>query len=270
MIGPGVRVAWPFRVWLAAEVFFGLAAVLSVGRAPAETATNFAWPIQPVVMAAVLGAFYFAVMITFVLAVSARRWEMIRVLVIPAAIFTSIELLATLLHWDKFSEGTAPFNLWLASYALPPAIYLAAYVWHQRRAGKPAYDNPLPPWIRIVFIVVGALLTIDAAVAFVHPTYFSESFPWALTPLTTRVLCGFLIALGTILLSAARENDTARVRVVSPIFALLLPAALVQMARYWDQVDTGNFRFWTTVAILAVVWVGGVYIAWGNWRETLG
>lgn len=270
MSRPGTPVARPFRVWLAVEVLFGVAAIVSVGRAPADTATNFAWPIQPVVMAAVLGGFYLAVAPTFVVATTVKRWEMVRVLVLPAAVFTTAELVATIVHWDKFSVGTAPFDLWLASYLLPPPIYVAAYLWHQRRAGPPSHDNPLPTGLRRVLVVGGGLLTAEAAFAFASPTYLSRAFPWPLTPLTTRVLCGFLLAVGTLLLSIARENDRDRVRVVTPTLVLLLPAVGLQMARYWDQVDTSCFRLWTTVGYLALVFACGVYLARGGWRETLG
>ena len=210
MTRPGTRVAWPFRVWLGAEVLFGVFAVLSVGVSPADTAENFAWPIQPVVMAAAFGALYASVAPTFVVAMLARRWEMIRVLVVPAALFTSAELLATILHWDKFSVGTAPFNLWLASYLLPPPVYVGAYLWHQRRATPPTFDRPLPSWLRIALLVLGGLLSVESVVGFAFPRYFVSSFPWALTPLTTRVLCGFLLAIGAILLSIARENHRDR------------------------------------------------------------
>ena len=53
MTTKSLAIAFPLRAWLAVEVLFGVAAVLAVGLAPADTATNFAWPIQPVVMAAV-------------------------------------------------------------------------------------------------------------------------------------------------------------------------------------------------------------------------
>lgn len=244
------RVAWPFRLWLGAELFFAVAALLSVGVEPADTENNFAWPIQPVVMAALLGAFYMAVAPMFVLALATRRWEMVRVIVIPAAVFTTAELAATILHWDKFSVGTFPFNLWLASYVLPPPIYVAAYVWHQRHATPPTYDNPLPKRLRLTLAIVGGLLALEAAAAFIYPRYLSDAFPWALTPLTTRVLSGFLVVVGLLILSVARENDRDRVRVVAPTFVLLLPAAAVQMARYRDQVDTGSFRFWTMLVYL--------------------
>ena len=98
----------------------------------------------------------------------------------------------------------------------------------------------------------------------------ADEFPWALTPLTARVLCGFLLAVGTILLSVARENDRDRVRVVTPTLVVLLPAVGLQMARYWDQVDTGSLRLWTTVAYLVLVCACGLYLARGSWRETLG
>lgn len=67
----------------------------------------------------------------------------------------------------------------------------------------------------------------------------------------------------------ARENDRDRVRVIAPTLVLLLPCAALQTSRYWDQVDTGNVRFWTTLAYLAVVFVCGLVLARGNWRDTL-
>ncbi|MEP7189234.1 MAG: hypothetical protein ABI901_08600, partial [Roseiflexaceae bacterium] len=77
----GTSIAWPLRVWLAVEVLFGVAAVLAIGIAPADTKTNFAWPIQPVVMAAVLGGFYITSAPLFLLPLFAKRWEMIRVMI---------------------------------------------------------------------------------------------------------------------------------------------------------------------------------------------
>ena len=77
-------IAFPLRAWLAVEVLFGVGAVLAVGLAPADTATNFAWPIQPVVMAAVLGAFYITSAPLFLFPLLAKRWEMDRVMILPA------------------------------------------------------------------------------------------------------------------------------------------------------------------------------------------
>src|SRR5437763_484535 len=125
----GTPITLPLRAWLFVEVLFGLGAITSIGLFPADTKTNFAWPIQPVVMAAALGAFYFASAPALVWALFARTWESVRVIVLPAIAFTTVELLATFLHWDKFSVGTVPFYVWFASYLLPPPIFAGLYLW---------------------------------------------------------------------------------------------------------------------------------------------
>lgn len=265
----GFRVARPFRVWLAVEVFFGLSALSTLLRFPDETATRFAWPITPTVMAAVLGGLYFSLSPVLVLVFAAKRWEMIRVIVLPAVVFTSAELVATLVHWDKFSVGTLPFNVWLASYILPPPIYVVGYFWHQRRAKGEQRQEPLPPSLRTLVLALGAFLTADSLFAFANPSWFTRSFPWQLTPLTARVLAGWLLLLGTVLLSIGGENDRSHVRLVSPFLILLLPLFAIQTIRYRDQVDASSPRLWIALVLFAVVGGIGVYLARGSWRESL-
>ena len=123
MTSQGTAITLPLRAWLVVEVLFGVAAVLAIGIAPGNTETNFAWPIKPVVMAAVLGGFYITSAPLFLFPLFAKRWEMIRVMILPAVLFSSLQLVATILHWDKFSVGTIPFYVWFASYILPPPIF---------------------------------------------------------------------------------------------------------------------------------------------------
>lgn len=68
------------------------------------------------------------------MAVFVRRWELVRVFVLPGMVFTATKLLVTVLHWDRFAVGTGPFNIWFASYLLPPPLFAACWVWQQRRA----------------------------------------------------------------------------------------------------------------------------------------
>ena len=267
--GDSTPIARPFRVWLWVEVLFGLAAISVLGLRPDETATRFAWHIQPDVTAAALGGLYIATAPVLVLQASARRWEMIRVFVLPAVAFTAVELLATLLHLDKFSVGTLPFNVWVASYILPPIIFPLGYLYHQRRAGRPVPRTPLPKGLRAVLLVVGALWTISALVGFVFPAYLTNSFPWPLTPLTARVLAGWEIALATLLLSMARENDRDRVRLASPLLILALPAVGLQVSRFAGQVDFGHPRIWIIVSLFSFLLVLGAHLASGNWRRSL-
>src|SRR5437868_9753408 len=156
----------PLRIWLLVEVLFGLGAITSITLFPADTKTNFAWPIQPVVMAAVIGAFYLATAPILVLALFARYWESIRVIVLPAIAFTTVELLATFLHWDKFSVGTVPFYVWFASYLLPPPIFGVLYLWQQRHAVRPTFHYPLPALLRQLLFGLGGILTVVAIITF--------------------------------------------------------------------------------------------------------
>lgn len=265
----GTTVARPYRLWLWIEVLFGLAAISVVGVSPDETATRFAWHIEPEVMAAALGGLYMATVPVLVLQAVARKWEMIRVFVLPALAFTTAELVATLLHLDRFSVGTLPFNVWLASYVLPPGIFLLAYIYHQRRADSRTTGSPLPRALQLALLWVGALWTISAIVGFAFPSYFTRSFPWPLTPLTARVLSGWEIAIGTLLMSMAWENDRDRVRLVTPLLMLALPAVGLQVARFAGQVDFGHPRLWIGVALFSFVLVVGVYLARGSWRNSL-
>ena len=267
----GTAIAWPLRLWLAIEVLFGVAAVMAIGLSPADTATNFAWPIQPVVMAAVLGGFYITSAPLFLLPLFARHWEMIRVMIWPAILFTTIQLIATFLHWDRFSVGTVPFYVWFASYLLPPPIFVAAYLWHQRKASaRPSEaDSTLPIWLKRMLLILGGFLAVGAALVFMFPALLIPVFPWQLTPLTARSLSGWLMAVGTLLLAIFFENDRTRARLATPMLILLLPALLLQMLRYPDQVNWGNPVLWIGMILFAIVGFCGLYLAKGSWRKAL-
>jgi hypothetical protein len=253
------------------EVLFGVAAVLAIGLAPGNTKTNFAWPIQPVVMAAVLGGFYITSAPLFLLPLLAKRWEMIRVMILPAALFSSLQLVATFLHWDKFSVGTFPFYVWFASYILPPPIFIGAYVWYQRKAasGPAAADASLPVWVNWLLVICGSGLTIGATLFFIFPGLLIPMFPWQLTPLTARSLCAWLIAVGTIMLSMSRENGRTRAMLATPMLILLLPVLLIQMLRYAGEVNWGSPVLWFSLILFAIIGFCGLYVANGSWREAL-
>src|SRR5947209_20458721 len=106
------------------------------------------------------------------------------------------------------------------------------------RGGPPLTKRQnLPPRLRTVLLVIGAFLTADSLFAFVDPAWFTKSFPWHLTPLTARVLAGWLLLVGTLLLSISRENNRNRVRLASPFLLLLLPLFAIQTLRYHGEVD---------------------------------
>lgn len=263
-------IGWPLRLWFVVELFFAISATIAVGLRPAATATNFAWTIKPEVTAALFGAFYAATAPVVFLVLFARAWENVRVFVLPGAAFTLAQLIVTFVHWDRFAVWTGPFNIWFASYLLPPPVFLACYWWQQRRAAPVRTDDPLPRWTRWGLWIVGGLLTLEALLTLVFPAWLASWAPWRITPLNARAAGGYFLLLGLMMLSMARENDRDRVRVASPLLVLALPFALFQLNRFAEQVDWRHPRLAIVGLLLAATCVLGLSLARGDWRRTLG
>jgi hypothetical protein len=249
---------WPLRVWMGVEVFFGVAAILTIFLRPQFTATNFAWPIKPDVMAATLGAFYLASAIIFVLPLFARHWQNVRVMIIPVACFSTAMLIATVLHWDKFSVGSRPFYVWFASYVLPPPIFLGLYWQHQRRSIAVGAEvlYRLPSWVQRFLCCNGLGVTAIAVVLYLFPAILIAIAPWKFTPLTTRTLCGWLIGIGLIQLWMAWENDWHRIKLGTTMLLVLPFTLVIQLLRFSPEVQWHNFILWVflvDVALTAIV-----------------
>lgn len=248
-----VQVWWPLRVWLGVEVFFGLASSAAIFLNPGGSLANFAWPIKPDVMAATLGAIYFSTLFTLVPSVFIGVWQNVRVLVLPGAIFTTALLIATLLHWDRFSTTTIPFYVWFASYLLPPPVFAGMYWWHQRWSSPVGahIEHPLPGALRTFLLVNGLVLTAFIAVAFVLPSILQQIAPWTFTPLTTRAFCGLVSLASLLQICMAWENDVTRSRIAAPML-LAFPFALgIQLFRFSAEVQWTNPALW--VFLLDVV-----------------
>jgi hypothetical protein len=94
-------------------------------------------------------------------------------------------------------------------------------------------------------------------------------FPWKLTPLTARSLCGWLMIIGALMLSIFRENDRTRSRLASPMLILILPALLLQLARFAGQVNWSSPVLWLGLLLFALVGFSGLVLANGSWRDAL-
>jgi hypothetical protein len=239
-------ISLPLRIWLGVEVLFGIASIGAVFARPEATATNFAWTINPTVMAATFGAFYLSVGLLFVLGVVARRWQQVRAVSIPAAVFTAFMLLTTVLHWDKFAVGTIPFYVWFASYLLPPPIFALLYGWHQQRSAPvgTGRSQPLSQPIRRFFLINGLGLASLALLIYGFPVLIMAIAPWKFTPLTARTLCGWLIGVGLLEAWIAWEGDWQRVKIGTTMLVILPFALMFQLMRFYAEVQWGNIPLW--------------------------
>jgi hypothetical protein len=251
-------VAWPLRAWFIAEIFFAVASSWAIFVAPQSTASNFAWPIQPAVTAALFGAIYLSALPLMVAGFFTRIWERVRVIVLPAAVFTAVMLLPTLLHLDKFATGSVAFTIWLASYVLPPPVFVACYVWQQMRSQRVGSGivAPLPKLERSFLFANGATLMAFSTAVMLFPAILQAIAPFTFTPLTARAFAGYITLVALLQISMACENDWPRSRLATVLLIPLPFAILFQLVRFGNQVQWSNVALW--IFLLDVILVAAL------------
>src|SRR5881397_1503166 len=144
-LATGLR--WLLRVETAVVLLAGVP--LFVGSQ--QTDQYFAWTIRPPLTAAVLGALYWSAVPFVFLSAREREWAYARMAVPGVLVFTTLGLIATVLHADRFHFTSPVFVAravawaWLAIYVLVPPITAILLVSQLRRArGDPARSRPLP------------------------------------------------------------------------------------------------------------------------------
>ena len=138
---PGMR-----RLLVVAAVLVFLAGV-QLFLFPLRTATYFAWTVLPPMTAVFLGAAYWSSMVFEASAARARVWADARISVPTVFVFTTLTLVATLVHRDKFHFGAEnPFStrlvtwIWLGIYVVVPILMVVLAVVQIRQTR----DRPAP------------------------------------------------------------------------------------------------------------------------------
>jgi hypothetical protein len=174
---------------------------------PTRTAQLFAWPIQPPMTAMFMGASYANGAVFFGAVAFGRRWHRVWAPHLGVGLFASCLLIATVLHWDRFTHGHPVFWAWVAVYALAPILVPLAW-WRNRREdpGTPEPGEPLVPLaLRRAWLIPGVLFLVAALAAFVSPAWLISLWPWKASPLTVRVMMSFYSMLGVAVVAVQRE-----------------------------------------------------------------
>src|SRR5438094_9236173 len=175
MAGPGpaseIRpVIAPMR-WLryAASSLVFLAG-LQLSLLTEQTDTYFAWTIAPPLTAAFLAAAYWPAVPVSLIAARETVWAKARVAVPAIWLFTTLTLVATLVHFDRFhfsspmasAQGAAWF--WLAIYAgVPVAMLLNGWLQVPVPGGDPPRGPPAPTWSRVLVLGQGGGMLVSGA-----------------------------------------------------------------------------------------------------------
>jgi hypothetical protein len=263
----GSPVLLPLRLWILVELALALGAAASVAFDPAGAAASFAWAITPAASAALIGALYLTLAPAMILGLFARTWEEVRVLILPISAFSTLLLIATLLHWKMFAASSLTFQLWFASHLLPPPIFLALYAIQEPRAVAAKVGLPFPRPLRWAMVLTGALLVLEFGTHFASPDRLASDMPWQVTPLVIRIVSAFILSFALMLLTAAWENDTQRARLVGPGLALALPVVALQLARVSPNIDWTHWRIFAGADLVMLFSVFGLALTALGWRR---
>ncbi|WP_298908141.1 hypothetical protein [uncultured Aliiroseovarius sp.] len=244
---------------------------------PDKTAFLFSWTVNPPVTAAFLGGAYLAAGLVEFRASQDTTWESARIAVPAVWIFTTMTLIATLLHIDKFHFGAefAPFTqfvtwVWLAVYGLVPIVMGALWVLQLRKTSKDGpRANPMAGWMRTVLWGQAGILLLLGGGLFLAPADIKFLWPWALSALTARAVGAWLIGIGALSAHMALEGDNQRVAHANAaliVFCVLEVLAVIRLSADTSAagdpvIDWGDARIWLFIAALGAM-LGTAIAGW--------
>ena len=207
---------------------------------PARTGTLWSWTIDPPVTAVVMGAGYLAGAWYFLQVVRARRWHTIGAGFWPITGFTSLLLLATILHWEAFDHDHVSFWAWLGLYvATPPLLPLVWWRNRLRDPGTATTDGTVDLPMRRVVAAVGAGLVALVVVVTVRPDLAAEVWPWPLSALTARVVAAFATFPALTLVTFGWEDRWSALRHLVDAAAIGLALSAVGVAIHVGDLTAG-------------------------------
>jgi hypothetical protein len=258
------------RLLLPFAVLAGLGA-LQLYLFPHDTDRYFAWTLQPQLSATFMGAGFAAGVLLTILSYRRQPWAVTRTATFTIFVFTLVMTVATFLHLDKMHLGSGPVTariagwLWLAVYTVVTPVLGTLIVLQIRTPGvDPSRLAPLPRSLRIALVALGVAMLVIGGALFVTPTTMDGVWPWAITPLASRSLAAWIVAIGWAGLQVAYEDDVLRVRPAAATFAVIGVLWLLGAVRGSADMGWERVSAWVYVAFTIVA------TALGAWGWTLG
>jgi len=244
------------KIVAAVIIPFLVAAFVILYFFPGESGRRFAWEIKPAMTAVWMGAGYLGGAYFFLRVLLDNHWHRVSAGFWAVTAFTWAMLLTTLLHWSRFDLNNLAFQIWLVLYVVTP--FLVPFVWWRNHFTSAAEvgDVALPAIARGGMAFIGVFMLACCLICYIAPAVAISFWPWALTPLTARVMGGWfaLMGVGGIVMAGKTYWSSWRYEVESIIFvwqALVLVGAFVHRAYF--KPGTAWFFVAEVAAILAML-----------------
>lgn len=215
---------------------------------PSDTDDLFAWPVRPPMTPMTLGAVYLGGAYFFLRAFRAKEWHTVQSGFLSVATFASLMGVATVIHWDKFTHDHVAFWLWAGLYFTTPFLVFCVWLANRRRASLPAPgDLLISPVARRAIGGLGLLAVAAGAFLFLAPAKAIDTWPWALTPLTARVL-GAIFMLGLAGIGVLVDPRWSTTRIMLQVQCFMMTLILVAAVRARDEFDGSRPMGWLLLA----------------------
>lgn len=257
------------RIILYAASILVLSVGISLYLLSGQTETYFSWTINPPLTAAFLGAGYLASFLLEFLSAKETTWARARTAVPAVWVFTTLTLIVTLVHLDRFHFNAPNFItvagtwVWLAVYLSVPVAMGLLWVHQARQPGaEPPRIAPLPAWLRILLAVQGAIMLLLGIIMLLFPEAIIPYWPWQLSPLTCRAIGAWGVGIGIIAAEAAWENDWLRLFPMMVSYAAYGILQTINLLRF-----SATLTWSSSAAILYAVFMISILFAgiYGTW-----
>ena len=263
----------PLRVLVAIAAILVTIAGTQLFALAAETERYFAWTIKPPLSAAFIGAAYWASLFLLLDIVFGATWRQARIGLFSIAVFTTLTLIGTLLHLDRFHldavETLPRFAAWawIVVYVVTPVGFVAGLLAQLRQSGPDSPPGrPLPGLLRFLFLLQTIVFAVVGVALFLVPADVAPWWPWMMTPLAGRVIGAWLVAVAVAGAGILIANDRRAGAGPAQSYAFLGILQLLAVLRFSADVDWTHALAWPYVVFMAVVALTGIWGALIAWR----
>ncbi len=228
---------------------------------PRDTGRLFAWTIKPPMTPMTLGAVYIGGAYFFVRAYRATEWHTVKSGFVAVGSFASLMGVATIIHWEKFNHSHVAFWLWAGLYFTTPFLVWGVWAANRRRGSVAGPDDLLvPPAARLVIAATGAVAVGAGLFLFLMPSRAIETWPWTITPLTSRVL-GAIFMLGIAGLGVVTDARWSAARIMLQVQVFMLGLILIAAVRARGEFDTSSGFTWLLLVGIVAAWAGAAVLS---------
>lgn len=205
----------------------------------------FAWTIDSPLTATFLGGGYLGAAVLDSVCSRKRIWAEARLPVPAVLVFTTITLVVTLIHLEKFHMDSIFGWAWLVAYIVLPLAGALVLI-NQRRAvgADPHPTQRLPRWLHAIMWLAAIGMLLLGVAMLLAPVEAARLWPWALTPLTARAVAAWLVILAVVAAQVAWEDDVLRLRPLFASYMVLGGLQVIALARHPEEVRWASPSAW--------------------------